>query len=91
MNRRHFLGSALTAAVVAALPSGSRAAALSALTEVSTSIVGMTGDGREVTLEAAVLEELKGALRGNLLLAGNEGYDVARRVLNPRLLIPIEY
>jgi FAD/FMN-containing dehydrogenase len=85
MNRRHFLGTTLTAAIAAALPAGSRAAAIGALTNVSSSIVGTTGDGREVTLEAAALEELKGELRGNLLLAGNEGYDVARRVLNPSI------
>ena len=82
MNRRHFLGSTLTAAIVAALPAGSRAAALSALTTVSSSITGLAPDGREVTMEAAALEELSDALRGRLLLPGFDGYDTARRVLN---------
>jgi len=83
MNRRHFLGGSLSAAMAAALPTG--AAAFKALTSVTSSVTGFTGDGREVTLEIAALEELKGALRGNLLLPGGEGYDVARRVLNPSI------
>ena len=83
MNRRHFLGSTLSAAVAAALPGSAIAALINSLTTVSSSITGRSGDGAEVTLEAAALEELKGALRGNLLLAGDPGYDVARKLLNP--------
>ncbi len=83
MNRRHFLGSTLSAAVAAALPGSASAALINSLTTVSSSITGRTGDGSEVTLEAAALEELKGALRGKLLLAGDPGYDVARKLLNP--------
>ena len=86
MNRRHFIGGSLSAAIAATLPAGScSAAALSALTTVSSDIVGVTGNGDEVSIEAAALEELKGSLRGNLLLSGSEGYDVARRVLNPAI------
>ena len=83
MNRRHFLGSTLSAAVAAALPSPSAAALWQSLTTVSTAVAAKTGDGAEVALDVAELEELKGALRGNLLLPGNPGYDQARRVLNP--------
>ena len=50
---------------------------------VTTGITAQTGTGGEVDLEKAALEELKGELRGNLLLPGNAGYDAARRVLNP--------
>ena len=86
MNRRHFLGSTLSAAVAAVLPGTVQAnALLRSLTVVSSSIVGRSGDGNEVTLEKAALEELKGALRGQLLLAGNDGYDAARSVLNPSI------
>jgi FAD/FMN-containing dehydrogenase len=86
MNRRHFLGSTLSTAVAAALPGTVHAnALLQALTTVSSSIVGRSGNGDEVTLEEAALNELKGALRGHLLLAGNDGYDAARRVLNPSI------
>jgi len=84
MNRRHFLGSTLSAAVAASLPGTAQAnALLRSLTTVSSSIAGRTGDGNEITLEESALNELKGALRGQLLLAGNDGYDTARRVLNP--------
>ncbi len=84
MNRRIFLGSSLSAAVATALPGTVHAnTLLKMLAVVSSSVVGRTGNGDEVTLEESALNELKGALRGQLLLAGNDGYDVARHVLNP--------
>jgi FAD/FMN-containing dehydrogenase len=84
MNRRRFLGSTLSAAVAAATPGAAYASSmLQAMTAVSSSVVGRSGNGDEVTIEAAALKELKDALRGQLLLAGNDGYDKARRVLNP--------
>jgi FAD/FMN-containing dehydrogenase len=84
MNRRHFLGSSLSAAVAAALPGTAHAnALLQSLTTVSSSIIGRSGNGDEITLEKSALTELKSELRGQLLLAGNDGYDIARRVLNP--------
>jgi FAD/FMN-containing dehydrogenase len=46
-------------------------------------IPALTGDGREIVLRAADVAELDRALRGRLLLAGTDGYDDARRVLNP--------
>jgi FAD/FMN-containing dehydrogenase len=86
MNRRHFLGTTLSAAVAAAIPAGASAGPLlKALTTISSSLVARTGAGDEVTIEEAALKELKGALRGNLLLADSEGYDSARRVLNPSI------
>lgn len=83
MNRRQFCGSSLAAAIVAALPAGSAYGAFRALTQVTSSIAAVTGRGTEVTLEKAAIQELKDSLRGNLLLSGSEGYDIARRVLNP--------
>ena len=86
MNRRHFLGSTLSAVVAASVPGTAQAnALLRSLTVVTSSIVGRSGDGNEVTIEKAALKELKDALRGQLLLAGNDGYDAARRVLNPSI------
>ncbi len=86
MNRRLFLGSTVSAAVAAAIPGTAHASALlNKLLAMSASVVGRTGDGVEVTIEEAALAELKAALRGQLLLAGNEGYDKARRVLNPSI------
>ena len=84
MNRRHFLGSAVSAGIAATFSGGANAASLvQSLLNVSSSLVANTGNGAEITIEAAALEELKSALRGKLLLADSEGYDTARRVLNP--------
>ena len=86
MNRRHFLGSTVTAAVAAAIPGTAQAnALLFKLMTMSSSVVGRSGNGDEVTIEEAALNELRSALRGQLLLAGNDGYDRARRVLNPSI------
>ena len=82
MDRRLFLRSSVAAGVaVAAAPS--LAAQFAALTEISASIEAVTGDRNKVEIGKAVLEELSGSLRGNLLLPGNPGYDTARKVLNP--------
>jgi FAD/FMN-containing dehydrogenase len=43
----------------------------------------ITGDGRQVTLNGKAVAELGAQLRGQLLLAHDEGYDQARRILNP--------
>lgn len=86
MHRRHFLRGSLSAAVAAGLPAAANATTLfNALTTVTSDIVGMNYDGDEVSLEAASLDELKDALRGNLFLPGSEGYDIARKVLNPSI------
>ena len=82
MDRRLFLRSSLAAGVTAALPTSQAFAALQALTQVSGDIRAITGDRNEISLEQAAVQELADSLHGNLLLPGNEGYDVARRVLN---------
>jgi FAD/FMN-containing dehydrogenase len=43
----------------------------------------MSGNGAELTLKRAAVQELADSLRGNLLLPGHESYEQARRVLNP--------
>ena len=84
MKRRHFLQSSVAAAVAASLPAGQAlAAALASMAEVTGDVNAVTGGGAQVTLEQAALQELSQSLRGRLLLPGFEGYDVARRVLNP--------
>jgi FAD/FMN-containing dehydrogenase len=86
MNRRHFCSSALAAAVAASLPGRtSYGSVLQSLTQVSSSIAAVSGGGDEIELEQAAIQELKDALRGELLLSGSEGYDKARRVLNPSI------
>ena len=83
MNRRRFVQSSLAAAVAASLPvSQSLAAILSASTKVDADINAVTGDGAEVTLKQAAVQELGDSLRGNLLLPGHEAYEEARLVLN---------
>ena len=83
MNRRRFVQTSLAAAIAASLPvSQSFAAILSASTTVDADINAATGDGAEVTLKRAAVQELGESLRGNLLLPGHEAYDDARRVMN---------
>ena len=83
MNRRHFCQGSLAAAVAASLSSGQAfASVLQALTQVTSSINAITGEGGDVVLEQAAVQELSDSLRGNLLLTGSEAYDQARRVLN---------
>ena len=40
-------------------------------------------DGKQLTLSAQDVDDLRSGLRGELLLAGDEGYDGARRLWNP--------
>ena len=82
MDRRRFLQSSLAAGVAAALPAAEAMAALQALMQVTGDVRAVTGDGNEVSLEKAAVQELADSLRGNLLLPGNDGYDEARRVPN---------
>ena len=46
-------------------------------------LAAVTGDGREITLRGTDIRDLAAKLRGQLLLAADEGYDKARLVLNP--------
>ena len=84
MNRRLFLRS-MVAAGVAAASAPAVAAQFQALTQVGGNVAAMTGDRKAIELEKAAVQELADSLRGNLLLPGNPGYDVARRVLNPSI------
>ncbi|MCH7821550.1 MAG: FAD-binding oxidoreductase [Proteobacteria bacterium] len=86
MNRRRFCQSSLAAAVAASLPATqSLAALLNHLTQVTSDVNAVTGDGAEVTLKQAAVQELADSLRGNLLLPGSEAYETARMVLNPTI------
>lgn len=87
MKRRQFLQSSAVAAASAALPltlfsKTALAQAAEQIAEVQSDVLAVTGDGAEISIERAAVEELKGALRGNLLMPGQAGYDVARHVLN---------
>ncbi len=87
MKRRQFLSSSAAAAAGAAIPftllsKTAMAQAVEELTEVKSDLLAVTGDGAELTIRSSAVEELKGALYGQLLLPGQEGYDRARLVIN---------
>jgi FAD/FMN-containing dehydrogenase len=92
MKRLTFVRSALAATAATALPfprglrastppsvDGFRALDRSNLRDVT----AVTGDGREVTLPSSALDDLNRRLMGRVLLAGDDGYEDARHVLNP--------
>jgi len=84
MNRRRFIRNSLTAAVAASLPLQPLWASLRHTpTEVPADINALTGDGEQVTLNRAAVQELSDSLKGKLLLPGSEAYDEARLLLNP--------
>lgn len=85
MKRRSFLGSALAATATLSLPYPLAAAVRPAARRRvrGQELEAVTGDGREVVLSASSLDDLRAKLRGRVLLAGDDGYDDARRILNP--------
>lgn len=81
MKRRDFLHSSLFAAAVA-LPGLEPAWALVGTGPVA-DIAAVTGDGKDITLKGTDIQALAKAIKGSLLIAGEDGYDKARLVLNP--------
>ena len=74
MKRRAFCASALAAVAATTVPwRGARATA-------DTPALGP--GGRQLILKASEIDELRAAMRGEVLLPGQEGYDAARRVWN---------
>lgn len=85
MDRRKFICSSLSAAVAASIPGVQTLAAslLHTPTSVPSDIEAIRGDGAEVTLARAAVQELSDSLMGKLLLPGSHAYDEARTLLNP--------
>ena len=85
MDRRRFLRSSLSAAGLAAFPNAQALAAslVHTPTAVPSDIDAVTGDGAQVTLPQAVVQELSDSLKGKLLLPGSKAYDDARWLLMP--------
>ncbi|HEU4530922.1 MAG TPA: FAD-dependent oxidoreductase [Steroidobacteraceae bacterium] len=81
MKRREFVTSSLLAAAVG-LPAFRTVYAAAAASQIP-DIQAVTGDGRDITLRGAQIRDLAAGLSGKLLLAGDAGYDDARRILNP--------
>ncbi len=86
MDRRSFIRSSLSAAVAASLPASNALAAslLHTPTSVPSDIDAVTGDGAEVTLARAAVQELSDSLKGKLLLPGSSAYDEARTLLSAK-------
>jgi hypothetical protein len=83
MKRRDFCQATVAAGVVTAFPGGRVLAALKQeLTRVVSDLPAVTASCSEIVLERAAIEELQGSLRGELLMPGNTGYDMARAVWN---------
>ena len=85
MRRRTFIRSAVLTTTALSIPRRDVfASAFRPLTGRNLQdLEAVTGDGARVTLSAQSIADLKAKLRGRLLLAGNEGYDQARRILVP--------
>ena len=81
MKRREFVNSSLLATAV--LLSGVRFVSAKARPGSVPDLAAVTGDGREIMLRGADVADLAAKLHGQLLLAGDAGYDDARRILNP--------
>jgi FAD/FMN-containing dehydrogenase len=80
MDRRKFLGgAAAAAATAAALP---RAWADTKPGAIPDTVTAVGGSGKPVTLSAADIKDFRASLKGQLLLARDDGYDQARRVWN---------
>jgi FAD/FMN-containing dehydrogenase len=79
MKRRTFCAAGLAALTTASLPASRTVAALLAQ---HTDIPAVALDGRQLTLTAREVQELRAALHGELIVPGQEGYDSARRLWN---------
>jgi FAD/FMN-containing dehydrogenase len=79
MKRRFFCGSAL-ATVATALPLSRLLAA--AESSVASDVPALSGDGKQIVLPRGDVAELRASLGGQLLIAGDAGYDQARKVWN---------
>ena len=76
----------MAAAAATAIPRGQSFAGLYRLVlQDPGDVLAVRGDGGKVTLKGAAVKELAASIRGRLLLAKSEGYEEARRVLNPTI------
>ncbi len=84
MKRRTFVRSSIAAAIATTIPAkrllGAR---YNPFQQVPPDIDAITGGGSEITLKGADVADLAARMKGQLLLGGDDGYDDARRILNP--------
>ncbi len=81
MKRRAFVRSTFAAAMGA--PLLGRELIFRPVPQDPADVDAVTGDGEQITLKGSAIKEMAGELRGGLLLAHDDGYDDARRILNP--------
>ncbi|HKY00555.1 MAG TPA: FAD-binding oxidoreductase [Steroidobacteraceae bacterium] len=84
LSRRRFFQSSLATAIAYALPAPQLYAVDQAASQAAGGVAAIKLDGSATVIEQAAVAELKGSLRGPLLLAGDAGYDSARRILHPQ-------
>ncbi len=82
MNRRNFVQSSVAAAVGFALPWSRLYALDQEASQAAGGIAAVKLDGSATVIEQAALKDFRASLRGPILLAGDPGYEQARRVLN---------
>jgi FAD/FMN-containing dehydrogenase len=84
MKRRTFVRSALAAGAAVSIPrSRSFAALFQEAPQEPPDVPAITGAGNEVVLPGKDIAELAARMDGRVLLAGEDGYDAARLLLNP--------
>jgi FAD/FMN-containing dehydrogenase len=84
ISRRRFFQSSLAAALAYSLPAPRLLALDQSASQAAGGLAAVRLDGSATVIEQAAVGELKASLRGPLLLAGNPGYDSARRILHPQ-------
>ena len=77
MKRRTFCAAGIAALATASFPYRR------VLGAVSGELGAIGLDGKQLTLSAVDIADLRAALRGELLTAGDAGYDASRRLWNP--------
>jgi len=82
MERRAFVRSGAAAVLGTALPAPRLFARYRPVRQ-DREVAAVTGDGRAVTLSGKAVSELDARMLGRVLMATQDGYDEARRVLNP--------
>src|SRR5262245_40424440 len=80
MKRRFFCGSALATLATASIPLNRLLA--QAEGAVSGDVPALTGDGKQIILPRGDVADLRASLGGQLLLAGDAGYEQARKAWN---------
>ncbi len=82
IDRRRFVNAALTAATGALVPVRYLSAQPAGNGAIPGEIAARSGSGRSVTLTASAVKDFRASLRGELLWAGESGYDSARQLWN---------